>query len=189
MNGKIKWIARTAMLLALVVVVQYIGKIVGGGSQLSQYIAGSLVNLILVTAAALTGPFGGAAVALVSPLFAQIIGIGPGSVIPMMIPVIMLGNLAIVLVMHAFFRVTRSRQKGKIFINYAGAVTASVVKFGVLFLTSSYIVKPFFVPADVPPVKADTIIAMFSYPQLVTALIGSIIAVSILPTILKAIKK
>ena len=68
MNTKL--ITRTAMLIALLVAVQYVTKSAG------QIVTGSCVNLILAVAALVGGVWCGAAVALISPFCAFLLGIG-----------------------------------------------------------------------------------------------------------------
>ena len=91
-NSKLKTLCRTAIFLALLVAVQFVTRSMG------QYVTGSLVNLILIASGLLCGLWGGLAVALLSPVCAFLIGIGPA--FPQIVPAIMLGNAVIVLVWH-----------------------------------------------------------------------------------------
>jgi hypothetical protein len=89
MNGKVLWITRTAVFIALLIVMQ------AATSSLGQYVTGSIVNLILIVSVMTCGYLSGIAVAIVSPIFAKLLGIGP---LWSLIPFIALGNIAIVLI-------------------------------------------------------------------------------------------
>ena len=70
-DKKIRWIAETAMLTALLLVLQFVTKPLG------QLVTGSCVYAVLAVSASAAGPWSGLAVAIISPLFAFILGIGP----------------------------------------------------------------------------------------------------------------
>ena len=86
MKKKVRWITETAVLLALLIAVQ--GLTAGLGNQ---FVTGSCVNLILAVAAALAGLWSGAAIAVLSPFLASLLGIGPKFV--QLLPAVALGNL------------------------------------------------------------------------------------------------
>ena len=65
----VKTLTRTAILIALLVALQY------ATSSLGQFVTGSCVNLVLAVAAMLCGPVSGLIVAVVSPFFAYLFGI------------------------------------------------------------------------------------------------------------------
>ena len=73
-TSKIRWITTTAIFIALLVALQGITKSMG------QYVTGSMVNMILVVATLTAGTAAGATVALLSPVFAFMLGIGPAFV-------------------------------------------------------------------------------------------------------------
>lgn len=155
----VKFITRTALLLALCVVVQQF-------KNLSQYITGPLVNTILIIAALAVGLWSGIAIAVLSPILAFLISPSPVmKLVPQIIPVIMLGNVIIVLFSYFF-------KKRNLII---GLALGSVCKAGFLWLGVSYFIIPVFGSALKEPQKV-TLTAMFSYNQLITAVIGSIIA-------------
>ena len=91
MKKRILWITETAVMLALLVTLQALTKSAG------QYVTGSCVNLILAVTALAAGLGSGAAVALLSPFFAFLLGIGP-QVLPL-VPAISVGNLVYVLLL------------------------------------------------------------------------------------------
>jgi len=181
-NQKILWITRTGVLIALLVLAQYIGKLAGA----NQIITGSLVNLVLLVSVGVAGMSSGMTVAVLSPVFAQLIGVGPAFIA--LVPAVMLGNLVLVTVFHFVFKLLFKNEKGKYIAYIAAVVSSAILKYAFLALSVSYIIVPNFV-ATVKPKAAATIITMFSYPQLITALIGGAIAVIIIPVVKKAIKE
>ena len=90
MNKKILWITETAVLLALLIVLQWITK------PFSQIVTGSCVNAVLAVTALMVGLGGGLTVALVSPVCAYLLGIAPNLVA---VPAIMVGNAVFVLLL------------------------------------------------------------------------------------------
>ena len=68
---KTTWIVRTAVCLALLLVLQVATKSLG------QFVTGSCVNLVLAMAALSGGLWSGVAVAVLSPFCAYALGIGP----------------------------------------------------------------------------------------------------------------
>lgn len=70
MNKKTLWITETAVMIALLVALQWATKPLG------QFVTGSCVNLVLGVSALVGGLWCGLTVALVSPFFAFLLGIG-----------------------------------------------------------------------------------------------------------------
>lgn len=172
-------ITRTAAMIALLIVVQSLTR------SFSQYVTGSLVNLILAVSTLALGLTEGLIIACVSPFLAFLFGIGPAFI--QLVPFVALGNAALVAVLY--FIVGKNNKFDKIgyIRGYAGCIGASVVKLGVLWLGVTQIGLSL-IP-DIKPAQIEKMTAMFTWPQLVTALIGTIIAMSIVPVIKKAIKK
>ena len=79
----VKWLARTAILLALTLAFQMIG--------LPQPVTGPAVNAMLLISGTYVGALGGIIIGLLTPLIAFARGILPPPLAPM-IPFIMLGN-------------------------------------------------------------------------------------------------
>ena len=126
MNKKIRWIAETAVMLALLITLQWVGSFVPE-QMTKQLITGTLVNCVLAITVLIVGLGGGIAVALISPVCAFLFHIAPNivTVLP-----IMVGNCCYVALLHFILGKTRSfgwRQP-------VALVSASVVKFGVLYL-------------------------------------------------------
>jgi len=142
----IRWLSRTAILLAIALVFQ-----MGG---FPQFITGPLINTVLYLAAMIVGWQGGMLIGILTPVIASIRGILPPPLTPL-IPFIALGNSILVIL---FFWL---QSKNKI----AGIIIASLAKFLLLVSAVKLVVQ-------VPPAIAQ----MMSLPQLITALAGGAIA-------------
>lgn len=171
MSKKTLFITRTAAMLALLIVLQAATK------NLGQFVTGSCVNAVLTAATLLGGFASGLIVAVVSPFLAFLLGIGPKLI--EVVPAIAIGNLALVLILWAI--------KGDGALNRALKwLAASVGKFLVLYLL---VIQLLCRVMTLPEKMTATFSTMFSWPQLVTALIGSGIMLLILPILQKAIRK
>lgn len=168
-NMKTKFITRTAIILALTILFQSMGRFVPLG-QLNQFITGSLVNACLLLAAAFTGIWGGAAVSLLSPFGAIL----TGASIPLpFAPFIAVGNFILVLMFVIF--------KKKYII---GMASGAVLKFGFLWAAINLFVNLM----GGKPALQPLLIA-FSWPQLVTASIGGLIAFLVIKALGKVFEK
>lgn len=175
MNRKILWITRTAVLAALLIVMQASTSAFG-----STLVTGSVVNLILIISVMTCGLSTGLTVAAISPICAKFIGIGPFWTL---IPFIILGNLVLVLLWHLI----GNRKFGRANMPHIVAlVAAAASKFAVLYIGIVQIAVPVFL--KLPQPKAAVISNTFSVPQLITALIGGALAFIILPVLKRAVK-
>lgn len=170
-DKKIRWIAETAMLTALLLVLQFVTKPLG------QLVTGSCVNAVLAVSAIAAGLWSGLAVAIISPVFAFILGIGP-QLFPLT-PAIAAGNCALVLLLCALYRDNSLFHRGTAWL------CASAAKFAVLYLL---IVQVLCKVLDLKEKQIATFTTMFSWPQLITALIGCGLALLIVPRIKRAKK-
>lgn len=178
-NKRILWITQTAIFIALLITIQAVTRPFG------QFVTGSCVNFILVASGILSGLASAAAVAVISPLFAfLIIGV---PAFPLLIPFMMAGNLVLVLVIHFISgkQPVLSDGKGYLKIGVA-AVAGAVAKFLVLWIGIVRIALSL-IPGIKQP-QIDAMSATFSWPQLVTALIGSGLAITIMPTLTRALR-
>ncbi|MCL1829926.1 MAG: ECF transporter S component [Oscillospiraceae bacterium] len=162
-------ITRTAVFLAILLVVQAVFKVLG------QYVLGSIVNFILISSTILIGIYESIVIAILSPFLAFLLGFGPA--IPQIVPIVMLANLSYVFVWYLLYG--RSKGNRVIGIMITLAVSATV-KFLILWLGVVKIIIPLL---HVQKPQATVVAAAFSYPQLITATIGGLTAVIILPTI------
>ena len=163
-----KTLVRTAILIALLVALQAVTRPLG-----NQFVTGSCVNLVLAVAAMLCGPVSGLIVAIVSPFFAYLFGISPQI---WLAPAIACGNAVYVIVISLL-----AGKLGGVKGGAAGVVAAAVSKFIVLYL----VVVQLLIPMTKLPAP---VAAQFSWPQIVTALIGGFLALAIVPTLKKALK-
>lgn len=170
MNASAKWITRTAALLAILLVVQVVTK--SGG----QLFTGSCVNLILTVAVLACGRWSGIVLAVVSPFFAFLLGIGT-PVFPI-VPVIACGNLAFVLLLCALFQRIRIGR---------GIPAAAVAAAGKAFVLYLLVVRVLLPVLALPEQQTAALSASFSSVQLITALIGGILGVLIVPIIRRAL--
>jgi len=174
------WITRTAALIALLIVFQWgLGALTGS----NQYIVGSAVNLVLIISAVVGGLYSGITVAIVSPFLAYFLGVGPQFIA--MIPFIALGNLVLVLIWYFIAKNADASTAGYVRISVA-LVVGAVAKFGVLYFTIVKYAIPHLL--TLPAQKVSVMSLMFSWPQLVTAAIGGIIALLIIPTLRKVVR-
>ena len=171
MKKKTLWITQTAVMLALLIVLQWLTKPLG------QIVTGSCVNAVLAVSVLFGGLWCGVTVAAVSPFCAFLLGIGPQ--LFAIIPAIALGNAVYVLALHFVY-------KESLWSRIGALLNASLGKFGVLYLVVVELLCRV-LPLKQPQI--DTFTAMFSAPQLVTALIGGGVAMLILPILKKALRR
>ena len=138
----------------------------------SQPITGSLVNMSLILAVFLIGPFGAVLLGLMPSVFALSSGLLPLSLIPM-VPFIITGNAILIGVYHYLGR--------KNF--YFSIAIAALCKFLFLFFSAGWLIK--FLPDGE---KMLPLVSMMSWPQFFTALSGGLMAYFVLSFIGK-IKK
>jgi len=171
MKNKTLSLVRTGLLIALLIVLQAVTASAG------QFVTGSCVNTVLAVSVLTCGLASGLTVALLSPFIAFLLGIGPALIY--IVPAIAVGNLVFVLLLHILYR--------KDVWSWVVALLASAVaKFTVLYLLVSVLLCN---TLPLKPMQITKFQAMFSWPQLVTALIGGTIALAIVPVIKKAIRK
>lgn len=172
MRPKALRITQTAVLTALLIALQALTRPAG------QLATGSCVNAVLALAALLAGRWSGAAVAVLSPFFAFLLGIGPQ--LPPVVPAIAAGNLAYVVLLGTL----AGRRRGAPPLRQTPAWLLSALgKFLTLYLL---IVGLLCRLLPLPQAQVDALSAMFSWPQLVTALIGGGAALLLAPLLRRA---
>jgi len=171
-HKKVLWITRTAVLIALTVVLQAATLQLG-----NQIITGSIVNLMLIISVMTCGLPTGLAVGIFSPVMPTLLGFGP--VWPV-VPFIALGNMALVSAWHFI----GNRKIGSIYVSYVIATIAgALVKFSILYFGIVRIAMPYILGLD----RGHIMSVLFSYPQLITASAGGVCAIILLPPLMKAI--
>ena len=181
MNKKIRWITETAILLALLVTLQALTKPAG------QLVTGSCVNTVLAIAVLVGGLWSGVTIALISPVLAFLLGIAPQI---LTVPAIMAGNTVFVILLHFL-----ADKNGKNIAKQVCAwIVAALAKFAALYLIVVKIIcgvlsDSLLAAGTMKPPMLQALPATFSWPQLITALIGGAIALAIAPVIRKALHK
>lgn len=175
-TGKTLWITRTAVFIALLVVLQAVTALFG-----NIIITGSVVNMLLILSVMTCGMMSGLSVAILSPILAKFIGIGP---FWSLIPFIVAGNVTLVVLWHlSGNRNWRHWHASRM----TTLITAAFAKFLVLYVGIVRIAVP--VLLGLPEPQSAVISGMFSIPQLITALLGGGAALVVLPPLRKALAK
>ncbi len=193
MKRNVRWITETAVMLALLICLQWIGSQIPE-QMTKQLVTGSLVNAVLAVTVLIVGYSSGITIALISPVLAFMLKIAPNliSVIP-----IMLGNVCFVVLLRLV-----CGKKGKtIWRQSVALVSAATAKFAVLYglvvllagglfygqLAGQKVHEWVLMPPN--PEKYEMLMLMFSWPQLVTALLGGTVALLIVPVLRKALHR
>jgi hypothetical protein len=167
---KILWIAQTAMFLALLIAVQMATRSLG-----STLITGSLVNMLLFLSVMTMSVSSGVVLSILAPFSAKLVGHGP---LWLFIPVIAVGNLASVILWYLLAgKYTDADNEPGTARKLLAVGLSAAVKFAVLYMGIVRVVVP--VILNLPEPQAGIVSAAFSYPQLVTAVIGGAAALSI----------
>ena len=181
MNKKIRWITETAVMLALLVCLQALTKPMG------QLVTGSCVNAILAVSALVGGLSSGLVVALCSPVLAFLLGIAPQI---LTVPAIMAGNSVFVILLSVLADKTGKNMIKQIIAWIVAAAAKFAALYAIVVLLICGILSENLLAAGV--LKAPMLNALpatFSWPQLITALIGGAVALSITPVLRKALHK
>ena len=174
MDKKILRITETAVMTALLIALQFATRSAG------QFVTGSCVNAVLALTVLLVGLWSGVVVAVLSPFFAFLLGIGP-QLLPI-VPAIAVGNLVFVVLLWALTRRKGAPPERQI----PAWLISAVGKFLALYLIVVQILCRV-LPLKQPQI--DTFSAMFAWPQLVTALIGGAVALLLAPLLRRALKR
>ena len=191
MKNNIRRITETAMLLALLICLQWAGSLIAD-QMTKQLVTGTMVNCVLAVSVLVVGMGGGVTIALISPIFAFLLGIAPNfiTVFP-----IMLGNTCFVVLL----RLITGRSMRPLWRRPVALVTAAAVKFGVLYLlvvevicgaaSGALLGKKLGSVVLLAPPMLKMLPVMFAWPQLVTALLGGGLALAITPVLRKSLKR
>ena len=181
MSKKIRWITETAVMLALLVCLQALTKPMG------QLVTGSCVNTVLAVAALVGGLNCGLVVALCSPVLAYLLGIAPQI---LTVPAIMVGNTVFVVLLSWL-----ADKTGKNLVRQVIAwVAAAAAKFAALYAIVVWVIcgvlsESLLAAGTLKAPMLKALPATFSWPQLITALIGGAVALIITPVLRKALHK
>lgn len=181
MNRKTRWITETAVMLALLVSLQALTKPLG------QLVTGSCVNTVLAVSVLFGGLAGGLTVAVLSPVLALLLGIAPQ---PLTVPAIMAGNMVYSALLYFLADKTGHRPVRQIIAWFS----AAAAKFTVLYATVVWLIcgvlsEKLLASGALKAPMLKALPTTFSWPQLVTALIGGGIALLVAPALRKALRK
>lgn len=172
----VRFLTFTAMGIALVILAQLLGNVLPAGFTVigpftgKQLLTGSLVNCVLFVFTGAVGLWSGVVIGLASAILAHFIGIGP--ILPV-VPVVACGN-ALLCILFGLLR-------GKL-PDWLNVALAALLKCGFLWLLVPVVIKA----AGVPAKQAAALSILFSWPQALTALLGGLLALLILPRLKKA---
>ena len=170
---KTLWITRTAIFVALLVVLQAATAALG-----NTIITGAVVNMLLVVSVMTCGMMSGLCVAVISPIMAKLIGIGP---LWSLIPFIVAGNITLVLIWHFIGNRHWGQKYTSLIIALAAAAEFLALYIGIVQIAVPLLLK-------LPEPQAAVISSMFSIPQLITALLGGGMALLVLTPLKRAIE-
>ncbi|NMA66325.1 MAG: ECF transporter S component [Clostridiaceae bacterium] len=169
MSKRILFITRTSLLLAIAIISQFLGKFIGPHNN---FIVGPIVNAILLVATHITGILGGIIISVVAPLVSALTNKAPiAPIILAFSPFIIGGNIVYVLL----YALIKNRN------SILGIAVGSVVKAAFLYAS----VKAFLYFMKINEPVATTLTTLFSWPQLLTAVIGGAIALAVIPAVKK----
>lgn len=174
-------LTETAMMLALLITLQALTKPYG------QLLTGSLVNALLAITVLMVGIPGGLAVAIISPILAYFLKIAPQI---LTVPAIMVGNSIYVVLLHLLSD-RHGRKLGRQLLAWgvaAGAKFAALYAI-VVWLICGVLSERLLDSGVMKPAMLNLLPATFSWPQLVTALIGGGVALAIVPVLRKALHR
>lgn len=160
-HSVIQKITRTALLLAVTLLLQGLRLVILVPPQISLFFIGSLVNACLVIAVLRTDLKAGSVIAVAAPVFAYLEGMLP---LPFFIPVVAVGNLVYVVFIWAL-------QQYGLRKLYIAAFLKAIVLFGGFSLL--------FALVQVPPKITHMILFAMSWPQIVTGIIGLVVGYAV----------
>jgi len=184
-SNRVRFITRTAVMLALALVFQiYGGSIAAVIGLPANFVVGPLVNLCLFVATAISGVWSGVFVGLLTPATASLTGHLP---IPVqLVPVIVVGNILLVVVFWLFERSTKNASTGaKLWTRTVGIVAGAVLKTAWLWAVTAGFASLAWLPAKAAPV----LVLAMSWPQALTAAIGGVLALVVLLPLEKAVRR
>lgn len=178
-------LAQSALLLAICIISQYF-------KNFSVYITGPVVNTVIIIAVLAVGLWSGLIISIIAPVTAFFFTGSPVmAAIPLMFPAVMAGNAVLAVTVWYF--------QNRLSFNAhlpAGLIAGSVLKAAFMSIVIVLIILPAFgnnVASKLPkpdalPAVLATAKTTFSITQLITALIGSVLAYLIWLPLKKYIK-
>lgn len=177
MKRNIRFVTRTALLLAVAILFQFLGKYLG---TYNNFIVGPVVNAVLLIATEIVGIFSGIFISIAAPLVSALTN--KAAIAPVILafsPFIMAGN-AVYVVIYALLNKSKTLTSRSL-----AAGVGSVVKFLLLYGS----VLAFTRLMSINEKIAAVLVGLFGWPQLVTAIIGSIVAILVIPVLKRTVKE
>lgn len=174
-SKNVTYLVQSSMLLATAIVFQIVGSRVPG---INQLLVGSVINAVLLVAAYICGTFYGTAIGVLTPLTALLIGQLKPAMAPF-IPFIMIGNALFVI---CFGLLNTKSQYGK----YVGIALGAVLKFSFLYWAANKLIYLF--NMNFPKNISTVLAAAMGTTQLITALIGGVLALMLIQILIKRVK-
>lgn len=173
------FIARTAILLAIALLSQFILlKFVPPGP-LNSIVVGIIINLTLFIAVASNNVYSGILIGFLTPVTAFLQG---KLAIWFLIPIVGASSAILCIVFALCLKMLPKTKK----INYiVGIIVASIVKFLVMYISIKTFVPILLTNFSGKPDKAvalmvSTLTVMWSYPQLISALLGGFLSIFVI---------
>ncbi|HEX9062355.1 MAG TPA: ECF transporter S component [Clostridia bacterium] len=172
-RARINFITRTALFIALTVVFQFIGRSIPG--EVGSFITGPLVNCCIFVSTALLGVWGGVIVSVLAPFSSIINNHAPiAGILILFTPFIAVGNA----ILAVCFNWLNKKNV------YLSVVAASALKFAFLAASINMFIK-INTQKDVQEFTGK-LVRLFTWPQLLTALVGGFIAIAVIKRLEKA---
>ncbi len=168
-----KQLVQTALLLTICIISQYF-------KNLSVYVTGPIVNATIILAVLAVGLYSGLLISVVAPITAFFFTGSPiMAAIPLMFPVVMLGNAVLAVIVWYFQNKITFKNRLPL-----GLCAASILKAAFLGIVVVWVLLPLFgndIASHLPKPEAlpkvlETAKITFSLTQLVTGLLGSLLA-------------
>lgn len=167
-SNKSFFITRTAMLLALALAVQFTLLRLFPGNPVITYVVGSILNMIFIIAALSVGPVFGGFIGLMTPIVAFLTGHLP---FPVLIPFVAIANVSLIVIVGMGTKISKNKAALIIF-----GVMGAIVKFSIMALSAKFLLP---LVTSLPAPALNKLAAAWSIPQIITALIGLALAISV----------
>ncbi|MDF2636656.1 MAG: hypothetical protein K0R78_3530 [Pelosinus sp.] len=165
-------VVRTALLLALMIVLQSLRLLVPVPPFISMFVVGSAINACLLIALEITGPKAALGMAVLAPIVAFFQQALP---LPIFILPVAFTNMAYVLIYHMTLSYNR----------WLAITLSSIGRMLILYFSSSWA----FSIVALPEKQATILKALMSWPQLVTGIIGGILCMLLLKRLASTINR
>jgi hypothetical protein len=172
-----RWITQTGVFLAILIAAQAVTRMLG-----NTFVTGSINNMLFILAVMLLGLSSAITLCVISPILATAFGIGP---LWPFVPFIIVGNIVLVILWHIIackYEKKAGRCKTREVI---ALIVGASTKFLVLFIGIVNLVVPYILGLQEP--QASVVSAAFSWPQIITASVGGLLAMLIYTPLSKAI--